>query len=62
MTKLQILEKIGEVDDRLLAFCDMKPKINPMNLKKVELERILDAFKTIEELFIKCSDVKGDEE
>lgn len=62
MTKLQILKKISEVDHRLLAFYGMKPKINPMNLKKAELERLLDTFKTLEELIIKCSDVKGDED
>lgn len=58
MTKMQILQKISKVDDRMLEFYDKKPKINPMKLKKAELERLLDAFITIDELFTKCSDVK----
>ena len=62
MTKMQILQKISEVDDKLLEFFNEKPKpkINPMKLKKAELERLLDAFETIDELFRKCSDVKGE--
>ena len=60
MTKMQILQKISEVDDKLLEFCGKKPKINPMKLKKTELERLLEAFETMNELFTKCSDVKGE--
>ena len=58
-TKKEILLQIKDVDDRLLSFYDKKPKLDPLKLKKVELERLLDAFETIEELFRKCSDVKG---
>ena len=61
MTKIQLLKKIGEVDDRLLSFHSKKPKIDPLKLKKTELEQLLDAFETMDELFRKCSDVKGDE-
>ena len=59
MTKMQILQKISEVDDKLLEFCGEKPKLNPMKLKKAELERLFDAFVTIDELFRKCSDAKN---
>lgn len=59
-SKKEILLQIKDVDDRLLLFCDKKLKLNPLKLKKVELERLLDAFETIEELFRKCSDTKGE--
>lgn len=60
MTKMQLLKRIKEVDDRILSFLNKKPKLNPQKLKKAELERLLDVFETMDELFRKCSDVKGD--
>ena len=60
MTKLQILQKISEVDDKILNWYNEKPRINPTVLKKAELERLLDAFKTIYELFEKCTVTKGE--
>ena len=60
MTKAQILKKISDVDDKLLDFCDKKPKLDPLKLKKVELERLMGAFETVYELFEKCSDIKGE--
>ena len=62
MTKMQILKKIGEVDDQLLCWADKKPKMYPLKLKKAELERLLEATSTIYELYTKCSDVKGDKD
>ena len=58
MTKMQILKKIDEIDHKMLSFCDEKPKIHPFKLKKAELERLLDAFETMYELYTKCSDKK----
>ena len=52
MTKTQILQRISEIDDKLLEFYNEKPKINPMKLKKAELIELLDAFETIYELFV----------
>lgn len=60
MTKAQILKKISDVDDKLLDFCDKKPKLDPLKLKKVELKRLMDAFETVYELFEKCSNIKGE--
>ena len=60
MTKAQILKKISDVDDKLLDFSNKKPKVNLLKLKKVELERLMDAFETVHELLEKCSDIKGE--
>lgn len=60
MTKMQILKKISKVDDQLLRWFDKKPKMDPLKLKKAELERLLEAMSTLYELFTKCSDVKGE--
>lgn len=60
MTKAQMRRKISDIDDKLLDFCDKNPKINILKLKKVELERLMDAFETVYELFEKCSDIKGE--
>ena len=60
MTKLQICKKISDIDDKLLDFFDKKPKFNPLKLKKAELERLMEAYETLYELFSKCSDIKGD--
>ena len=60
MTKMQILKKIGEVDDQILRWADKKPKMDPLKLKKTELERLLEATSTLYELYTKCSDVKGE--
>ena len=57
MTKVKILKKISEVDDKLLDFFDKKPKLDPLKLKKVELERLMEAYETFYELFSKCSDI-----
>lgn len=55
MTKMQLFKRLKEVDDRILLFFNKKPKIDPRKLKKAELERLLDAFETMDELFRKCS-------
>ena len=60
MTKMQILKKISKVDDQILRWADKKPKMDPFKLKKAELERLLEATSTLYELYIKCSDMKGD--
>ena len=58
MTKTQILQRISEIDDKLLEFYNEKPQncstviINPMKLKKAELIELLDAFETLYELFV----------
>ena len=62
MTKMQLLKKIGEVNDKILNWADKKPKMEPLKLKKAELERLLDATSTLYELYVKCSDMKGDED
>ncbi len=59
MTKAQIIKKIWDVDEKLLDFFDKKPKLDPLKLKKVELERLMEAYKTFYELFLKCSDIGG---
>ena len=59
--KLELLYKIGAVDDKLLAFYDSKPKMHLEKLTMKDLKRLLEAFNTVYELFAKCSDVKGDE-
>lgn len=56
MTKLQLLIKISEVDDKLLKICEKKPKIKIQKIKKAELERFLDAIETMYEVFTKYSD------
>lgn len=60
MTKAQILKKISDIDNKLLDFNDKKPKLDFLKLKKAELERLMDAFETVYELFEKCSDNKGE--
>lgn len=57
MTKAQICKKISDVDDKLLDFFDKKPKLDPLKLKKAELERLMEAYETLYELFSKCSDI-----
>ena len=56
MTKQHILLKINDVDDQILEMTKHKDqfdwrKIN--KLKKAELERLLDAFETLYEMFLK---------
>ncbi len=53
MTKMQLLKKIDEVDNKMLSFCNEKHKLHPFKLKKAELERLLDAFETMYELYTK---------
>ena len=57
MTKAQILKKISAVDSKLLDFNDKKPKLDFLKLKKAELERLMEAYETFYELFLKCSDI-----
>ena len=57
MTKAQICKKISNIDNKLLDFFDKKPKLDPFKLKKVELERLMEAYETFYELFPKCSDI-----
>lgn len=47
MTKLQICKKISDIDDKLLDFFDKKPKLDPLKLKKVELERLMETYETL---------------
>ena len=56
MTKLQMCKKISDIDDKILDFFDKKPKLDPLKLKKAELERLMEAYETFYELFPKCSD------
>lgn len=58
--KLELLNKIGAVDDKLLAFYDSKPKMHLEKLTMKDLKRLFDAFSTVYEIFVKCSDKKGD--
>ena len=59
--KLELLNKIGAVDDKLLAFYDSKPKMHLEKLTMKDLKRLLEAFSAVYEIFAKCSDKKGDE-
>ena len=54
MTKQQILLKINEVDDQILEMTKNKDSFDwrkIKKLKKAELERLLDAFETLYEMF-----------
>lgn len=56
MTKQQILLKINEVDDQILEMTKNKDQFDwrkIKKLKKAELERLLDAFETLYEMFSK---------
>ncbi len=60
MTKKELLMQIADVDDKMLRWAGKKPKMDPLKLKKAELERLLEAMSTLYELFTKCSDMKGE--
>ena len=62
MTKMQIIKKLSEVDDDILAFIASKPKIDPYHLKKKELEELLVAFETMDRLFRKMQINKAESE
>ena len=54
MTKQQILLKINDVDDQILELTTHKDQFDwrkIKKLKKAELERLLDAFETLYEMF-----------
>ena len=54
MTKQQILLKINDVDDQILEMTKHKDQFDwrkIKKLKKAELERLLDAFETLYEMF-----------
>ena len=54
MTKQQILLKINDVDDQILEMTTHKDQFDwrkIKKLKKAELERLLDAFETLYEMF-----------
>lgn len=52
-TKKEILLQIGDVDNKMLAFCNAKPQIHPERLTVNELKQLLKAFETIYDLFEK---------
>ncbi len=54
MTKMEILLKMGEVDDKILELCKDKPKIHPEKLTKKELEEALRCFEGLYEYTKKC--------
>ena len=57
MRKIDLLKKISNVDDKLLDLCDRKKyKLHPEKLTYKDLNRLLNAFKTVYELFYKCAD------
>ena len=58
--KLELLYKIGAVDDKLLAFYDSKPKMHLEKLTMKDLKRLLEAFSAVYEIFVKCSNKKGE--
>ena len=62
MTKRQILQKLKIVDDRLLENHSSKYRYDFMLLKKTELEKLLEAFETVDTLFNKCKIGPGMEE
>ena len=54
MTKQQILLKINDVDNQILELTEHKDQLDwrkIKKLKKAELERLLDAFETLYEMF-----------
>lgn len=53
--KLKLLHQIKDVDNKMLAFCNNKPIIHLENLTMKDLRKLLEAFNTVYELFIKCS-------
>ena len=56
MTKQQILLKINDVDHRILELAEHGDQLDwrkIKKLKKAELERLLDAFETLYEMFSK---------
>ena len=62
MTKRQILQKLKIVDDRLLENHWYKCRYDFMLLKKTELEKLLEAFETVDTLLNKCKIGPGMEE
>ena len=57
MTKIDILMKFGEVDDKILELCKDKPKIHPEMLTKKELEDALKCFEGLYEFTKKSIEV-----
>lgn len=55
ITKDMLLLQISKEDDKLLDFVHSDPKIDPRKLTVKELTELLEAFKTMYELFRKCS-------
>ncbi len=56
MTKQQILLKINDVDDQILEMAKHGDQFDwrkIKKLKKAELERLLDAFETLYEMFLR---------
>lgn len=58
--KLELLRQLKAVDNKLLTFCDNKPNMHMENLTMKDLRKLLEAFNTVHELFVKCSDNKED--
>ena len=57
MRKIDILRKIDVVDRKMLDLCNNKKrKMHPDRLTCRDLQRLLEAFKTVYELFDKCAD------
>lgn len=54
--KLKMLKQIKDVDNKLLAFTYDKPIVHLENLTMKDLRKLLEAFNTAYELFVKCSD------
>lgn len=54
--KIKLLKQIKDVDDELLAFFDDKPNVHIEKLTMKDLRNLLEAFNTVYELFVKCSD------
>ena len=55
--KLKLIMQIDEVDNKMLSFYDSKPTIHIEKLTMKDLKRLLEAFSTVYEIFVKCSDM-----
>ena len=59
MRKIDVIRKISDEDKKLLGLCDNKKyMLHPEKLTMKDLKRLLDAFKTMYELFYKCAEEK----
>lgn len=54
MRKIDLIERVSKEDDKLLKLTSGGAKFEPWKLTCKDLKRLLEAFKTLNEIFSKC--------